>query len=223
MPKISQAHRDARRRHILDAAVRCFSRDGFHATTTADIVRESGVSQGTLYLYFANKDDMVVALADDRHQAEAFLNALAEREQDPVRGLLLLIELHGKGLIDPDRVEMRRVGVQGWGEALRNPRIQASIAEGVTTVREAIVHLIERGRRTGQIRQSVHADAVARTLIAVFHGFVLQTAWGEAIDPAACGQVIRDFIAGSLLTAAGRAAFEAAAPIAPVPPVDPMM
>jgi AcrR family transcriptional regulator len=219
MPKISQAHRDARRQQILDAAVRCFSRDGFHATTTADIVRESGVSQGTLYLYFANKDDMVVALADDRHQGEAFLNALAQREQDPVRGLLVLIELHGKGLIDPGRVAMRRVGVQGWGEALRNPRIHDSIAEGVTIVREAIVHLIERGRRTGQIRPGVNAEAVARTLIAVFHGFVLQTAWGEEMDGAACGQVIRDFIGGSLLTPAARAAFESmtAAPAEPPP------
>jgi AcrR family transcriptional regulator len=219
MPKISQAHRDARRRQILDAAIRCFSRDGFHATTTADIVRESGVSQGSLYLYFANKDDMVVALADDRHQAEAFLNALAEREQDPVRGLLLLIELHGKGLIDPTRTAARRVGVQGWGEALRNPRIHASIAEGTRFVREAIIHLIERGQRTGQIRPAVDPEAVARTLIAVFHGFVLQTAWGEAIDPAACARVIRDFVGGSLLTEAGRAAFEsmAAAPAASAP------
>src|SRR5580704_9075040 len=104
MPKITDAQRETRRQQILDAALVCFSRDGFHATTTADIVRESGVSQGTLYLYFATKDDIVVALADDRHQGEAFLNALAEREQDPVRGLLALIELHGQGLTDPRRV-----------------------------------------------------------------------------------------------------------------------
>jgi AcrR family transcriptional regulator len=221
MPKISQAHRDARRGQILDAAIRCFSRDGFHATTTADIVRESGVSQGTLYLYFATKDDIVVALADDRYQAEAFLNALAQREQDPVRGLLLLIDLHGQGLMDPSRVAMRRVGVQGWGEALRNPRIHASIAESVTIVRQAIVRLIERGRATGQIRADVDAEAVARTLIAVFQGFVLQTAWGEAMDPAACAQVIRDFIGGALLTPAARAAFEAmtASCVEPAPAV----
>src|SRR5271165_5428191 len=136
MPKISEAHREARRQQILDAAVRCFSRDGFHNTTTADIVRESGVSQGTLYLYFANKDDIVVALADDRHQAEAFVHALAHREQDPVRGLLLLIDLHGRGLTDPARLDVRRVGVQGWGEALRNPRILASIVEGLSLVSE---------------------------------------------------------------------------------------
>src|SRR5271169_5009384 len=119
MPKISETQRETRRQHIMAAALKCFSRDGFHNTTTADIVRESGVSQGTLYLYFATKDDIVVALADDRHQGEAFLNALAQSEQDPVAGLMLLVELYGKGLGDARRAEMRRVGIQGWAEALR--------------------------------------------------------------------------------------------------------
>src|ERR1700689_2931357 len=132
MPKITEAQRETRRQQILQAALTCFSRDGLHATTTADIVRESGVSQGTLYLYFATKDDIVVALADDRHQGEAFLNALAQREQDPIRGLLTLIELYGEGLSDPRRVDMRRVGIQGWGEALRNERIRASAVEGLS-------------------------------------------------------------------------------------------
>ena len=49
MPKISEARRDERRQQILDAGLRCFSRDGFHATTTADIVREAGVKAGTAF------------------------------------------------------------------------------------------------------------------------------------------------------------------------------
>src|SRR5579871_4006936 len=107
MPKITDAKRESRRQQILDAARACFSPDGFHATTTADIVRESGVSQGTLYLYFETKDDIVLALADDRHQGEAFLNALAQSEPDPVRGLLSLIELHGLGLKEQRRTDAR--------------------------------------------------------------------------------------------------------------------
>src|ERR1700743_1088781 len=138
MPKITDAQRETRRQQILDAALRCFSRDGFHATTTADIVRESGLSQGALYLYFATKEDIVVALADDRHQGEVFLNALAQSEQDPVQGLNLLVELYGKTLSDPRRLDMRRVGIQGWAEALRNPRIHESVVEGFSTVRAAI-------------------------------------------------------------------------------------
>lgn len=208
MPKISEAQRETRRQQILDAALRCFSRDGFHNTTTADIVRESGVSQGTLYLYFATKDDIIVALADDRHQREAFLTALAHREQDPLRGLISFIELHGKGLTDPGRLDGRRVGVQGWAEALRSPRIHQSVVEGLASVREAIVRLVERGQHTGQIRPEIDPDAVARTLVAVFQGLVLQVVWGETVDLPACGRIISDMI-GALLTPQGRTSFNA--------------
>jgi AcrR family transcriptional regulator len=216
MPKISEARKETRRQQILDAALICFSRDGFHTTTTADIVRESGVSQGTLYLYFATKEDIVVALADERHQGEAMINALAQGEQDPIRGLLALIELYGEGLTDPRRIDMRRVGIQGWGEALRNERIRTSAVEGLATVRAAIARLIERGQHTGQIRVEIDAIAVSRTLVATFQGLVLQIAWGEALDLRACGQVVLGLIRDSLLTPEGRASFEAALATSPV-------
>jgi AcrR family transcriptional regulator len=202
MPKISEAKRETRRQEILDAALRCFSRDGFHNTTTADIVRESGVSQGTLYLYFATKEDIVVALADERHQGEAMINALAQGEEDPIRGLLALIELYGEGLTDPHRIAMRRVGIQGWGEALRNERIRKSAVEGLATVRQAIERLIERGQRTGQIRAEVGPEAT-------FQGLVLQVAWGEAVDLRACGEVVLGLIRAQLTTE-GLTSFEAA-------------
>jgi len=203
MPKITDLQRETRRQQILDAALRCFSRDGFHATTTADIVRESGVSQGTLYLYFATKDDIVVALADDRHHSEAFLNALAQSEPDPVEGLFLLIELYGKGLTEPKRADMRRVGIQGWGEALRNPRIHASVvAEGLTPVRKAIAGLVRRGQASGQIRAGADPDSLARILIATCHGLVLQVSWGESLDFSAVGALLRDMIRGALINPA---------------------
>jgi AcrR family transcriptional regulator len=198
MPKITDAQKETRRQQILDAALRCFSRDGFHTTTTADIVRESGVSQGTLYLYFATKEDIVVALADDRHQGEAFLNALADSEPDPVQGLLLMIELYGRSLPDPRRLDARRVGIQGWAEALRNPRIRASVVGGLTPVREAMARLVEKGQQAGQIRADLDADALARILISIFEGLVLQTAWGEQVDFTAIGVVMRHMLRGAL-------------------------
>ena len=198
MPKITDAQKETRRQQILDAALRCFSRDGFHGTTTADIVRESGVSQGTLYLYFATKEDIVVALADDRHQGEAFLSALAHSEPDPVQGLMLMIELYGKSLTDERRLDQRRVGIQGWAEALRNPRIHASVVEGLSPVREALARLIDKGRQSGQIRPDVDPDAVARVLMAVFQGLILQTTWGEPVNLTATGQVMRNMLRGAL-------------------------
>jgi AcrR family transcriptional regulator len=206
MPKITEAQRETRRQQILDAALRCFSRDGFHNTTTADIVRESGVSQGTLYLYFATKDEIIVALADDRHQGEAFLSAMAQSEQDPIEGLALLLELHGQGLDDPRRADLRRVGIQGWAEALRNPTILASVSEGSSLVRKEIVRLIARGRRTGRIRPEIEPEAVARMLIALFRGLTLEVSLGEDKGLANVGPLVEDFIRSTLLTDAARAA-----------------
>jgi AcrR family transcriptional regulator len=48
MPKVSQKYLDARRSEILDAAIVCFSRDGFHRATMQDIVRQSGLMQCVL-------------------------------------------------------------------------------------------------------------------------------------------------------------------------------
>jgi AcrR family transcriptional regulator len=200
MPKITEAQRESRRQQILEAARRCFSRDGFHATTTAAIVRESGVSQGTLYLYFATKEDVIVALADDRRQGEAFINALAQSEADPAQGLALLIELYGRSLADANRDELRRVGVQGWGEALRNDKIRASVTQGHAAVRQEIVRLVQRGQTCGRFRADADPEALARTLIAVFQGLMLHTVLGETFDLAAIRRLLRDMIRGALLT-----------------------
>ena len=200
MPKISEAQRESRRQQILDAALRCFAREGFHNTTTADIVRESGVSQGALYLYFATKDDIIIALADDRHQGEALVNALVQSEQNPMEGLALLMELHGRSLTDPQRLDRRRVGIQGWAEALRNPTIRASVVGGADAVRREIINLIERGQAGGQFRKDVSPDAFARVLIATFQGLALQVAWDETLEFEAIGRLIRDMIRGALFT-----------------------
>ena len=206
MPKISDLQRESRRLQILDAARRCFSRNGFHNTTTADIVRESGVSQGTLYLYFATKDDLILALSDDRHQAEAFVSALAKSEQDPIEGLAVLLELHGESLVDRQRLDARRVGVQGWGEALRNPVVHASVIGNIASVRREIAGLIARGQAAGQIRAEVDPLAAARVLIAIFQGLTLLAALEGDADLAGVGPLIREMIRRTLFTEAALAA-----------------
>ena len=206
MPKITELQRESRRQQILEAARRCFSREGFHNTTTADIVRESGVSQGTLYLYFATKDDIILALADDRHQAEAYVGALAQSEQDPIEGLTLLLELHGESLVDPQRADARRVGVQGWAEALRNPVVHDNITQNIASVRQEIARLLARGQAAGQIRAELDPEAAARMLIAIFQGLSLSAALNDDAELTGLGPVIGDMIRNTLFTPAALAA-----------------
>jgi AcrR family transcriptional regulator len=55
MPKVTEAHLEARRQQILDAALACFSRRGFHQSTMQDICQEAELSPGAVYRYFRSK------------------------------------------------------------------------------------------------------------------------------------------------------------------------
>src|ERR1700743_1033508 len=178
MPKISQAKRDARQQQILDAALFCFAKNGFHQTGMADIVRRSGLSHGAVYLYFQAKDDLIEALAVDRHRQEALRNAVAQHGDDPLGALRALVRAYAEALTEPGGEAMRRVGVNGWAEALRNARVRKGVGEGIEVPRSIIAGLIERGQRGGQLARELSADALARTLVATFQGFVLPAGWG---------------------------------------------
>lgn len=196
MPKISQTKRDARQRQILDAALACFSENGFHQTGMADIVRRSGLSHGAVYVYFQSKDDLIEALAVDRHRQEAMLSAAASHAEDPVEGLRALVRVYAHWLTDPQAEQARRVGINGWAEALRNERVRAGAIEGIDAPRLLITTLVERAQSEGQLSADLSADAVARSLVALFQGFLLQAVWKQPIDIAACLAVIDRMLGG---------------------------
>lgn len=64
--RVSSDDRAAKRERILDAAERVFAHRGFFAAKVADIAREAGVADGTIYLYFKSKDDLLISLFESR-------------------------------------------------------------------------------------------------------------------------------------------------------------
>ena len=200
MPKIGPTRREARRQQVLKAALACFSENGFHQTGMADIVLRSGMSRGAVYGYFLSKDDIIEALADDRREIEATLNAAARQSEDPLLALRALTRAYARSLIEPAGALRRRVGVHGWAEALRNERVRARVVEGIDIPRGLIASLVEKAQAAGALSGDVTADAVARTFIAIFQGFVLQLAWGEAVDLDACVAVVERMLTGPNLS-----------------------
>ena len=64
MPRVSAAHEQEVRDRILDAASRVFAEKGYHSSTIADVVRESGLSVGAIYTYFSGKDELIRLTCD---------------------------------------------------------------------------------------------------------------------------------------------------------------
>jgi AcrR family transcriptional regulator len=183
MVKLTEQHRLARRRQITEAAITCFARDGFHRTSMADIVRESGLSPGAIYHYFDSKDDVIEAIAVDRHDREAELNRGALAESDPLCALNSLIRGYAAWMSDPTEKVRRRVGVQVWAEALRNPKVHELVLRGTDAALGAVAALLARIQADGHLDPEVDTRSLARVFVALFQGFILQMSWDDDADP----------------------------------------
>jgi AcrR family transcriptional regulator len=172
MPKVSEEHLAARRRQILDAAAACFARDGFHRTSMQDIVRESGISAGLVYRYFAGKDDMIAAIVTEWHDQRQIFSSGTVGE----RAAAYLDYLRSVG--DEQNAPRLRLGVQIWAEAVRNPRIRDLSRRNVDDPRAAVASVL----KDLPLPPGADPDALARVLIAIYQGLLVQTTWDETLD-----------------------------------------
>ena len=177
MPKVSQSYLDARRAQILDAAIVCFSRQGFHRATMQHIVKQSQLSPGAIYNYFASKEEIVEAIARDRHDRERKIMMEARKKGTVSAALSHLRDAFLGELNNPMERLRRRVSSQMWTEAQRNPRILRTVRRGLNGPRKVLRDILADAQRRGEISRKADPDATARFLIAAFHGLVLQVEW----------------------------------------------
>jgi AcrR family transcriptional regulator len=203
MPKVSEEHLDARRKQIVDAAVACFARDGFHRATMQDICREAGLSPGAIYRYFSSKDELVEAIADERHAREAEFAAGARDIGEGTEALRALGRVFFGSLADPDERRRRRLVVQIWAEALVNPGLHRLVMRGIELPLTVIPQLVREAQQKGELDESLDPDALARVMLAMFQGFILQQAWDEHTDVASFLEAAEAFV-DALMTAGVR-------------------
>uniref|UniRef100_A0AAU3H4C4 TetR/AcrR family transcriptional regulator n=1 Tax=Streptomyces sp. NBC_01401 TaxID=2903854 RepID=A0AAU3H4C4_9ACTN len=187
MARVSQEHLDARRRQILAGAARCFARKGFHGTSMQDVLKEVGLSAGAVYRYFAGKDDLIAAIADEAFGSirRAFEEA-AELTPPPTPDRLLGGVL--RGVFDRQVYGMERrvfagLILQVWAETMGNEQLAKTLHDGYTGMRAAWGKLVDAYRAAGLMRADVPSDDVARTLIAVAQGFIAQEALFGGVQP----------------------------------------
>jgi TetR/AcrR family transcriptional regulator, repressor for uid operon len=181
MPKVSPQHLEARRQQILDAALTCFDRAGFHGASMQDIFHESGLSTGAVYRYFDSKEAIIEALAEERHAKEAALIDQAMRIDDPRAALHRLADLYFVWLTDPDEQRRRRLGLQIWAEAVHNDRLRAAVQRGADQ-RLLLTGLLQRAQRRQTLNPDIDPEAMTRVYLALVQGFLIQQAWQPEVD-----------------------------------------
>jgi AcrR family transcriptional regulator len=175
MPKVSEQHRLDRRDEIVDAALRCFRRKGFQASSMAEIIAESGLSAGAIYGYFAGKSDIVLAAATKIVGAR-----IVDLEQlgqlDPMPTPPAMIRRLLEGLLTA--MDSPAVLVQVWGEAATDRALLALCTDIFDRLQEALTAYLTRWQQSAHGLSEAKARRVATNQAPLFlgavQGFVLQ-------------------------------------------------
>ena len=199
MPRVTEAHLTARRDQILDAATERFAANGFQATGMADVIAATGLSAGAVYRYFRSKDELIEAIVDRvlgraAQRFETFLDE--EPDPEPARAVATAVDListvAGSGPVD-----MTRVAVQAWAEALRNPAVGTVARTAYGTMRGYFVEVARRAQRSGRLPAGADPDMLGAALFSLLLGFLLQRLLLGDVAPEAYVAVVAALLPGS--------------------------
>ena len=164
---------------LLTAALRVFARRGYRQAGVDEIAAEAGYSKGALYWHFSGKEDLLLAL-------------LEERVDTPMRQMVTLLESappERDMSVEAGREFARRLSSQRdavllereyWSLAIRDPELRAHYTERQAELRGALARAIEaRGRHLGTPVIPMPADDVARIVMSIFGGLTVD----ELVEP----------------------------------------
>ncbi|HTH52283.1 MAG TPA: TetR/AcrR family transcriptional regulator [Pyrinomonadaceae bacterium] len=165
MPKNSQASAPVaaadKRELILRAATRVFARSGYFNSKVADIAAEAGIADGTVYLYFKSKDEILHSIFD-RAMAEFIAEGRRELENvdGPVARLRRIAELHLERLgADRELAIVFQVELRG-----STKHMQEFTAAGFAEYLDIIRETIDAGQKSGAFRHDVKSVIAAKVL-----------------------------------------------------------
>jgi AcrR family transcriptional regulator len=197
-PLTRDRRREMTRRHLLDAAAVVFARDGFHGASLDDVAATAGFTKGAVYSNFKGKDDLFVAVFEDR---------LTNEEQEMQR---VLQESVGSTELNAHLPRVRGVIEGTWDDewtalylefvlyARRNPASQEKLVASARRHREVTIGMLERSYASVGAFPDLPLPVLATISMALFEGLSI----GRLVDPpAVTREVVTDaltFLYGAL-------------------------
>ncbi len=166
--------------HILDAAVICFAKKGFHSTTTAEICREAGMSPGHVFHYFSSKQEIIEAIAENDRIIFADIFAENVNEEKVVDSIVAIIRAVVK-YITVYHVSAR-LCIEINAEATRNPEIMKIFLENEKLNKQALTDLITIGIKNGEIAKDLQPSIITDWLFILTNGILCYSVTDQSFD-----------------------------------------
>ena len=176
MPRLSPATKVERRQQLIDAAWRCLADRGFGSLTVDDVCSEAGVSKGAFYVYFEQKQDLLLALLDDEAaEMDDVMQTLQHSRSSSVERLRRFARAMLEQGDDAARLQIR---ADLWAEMSSSAAVRERWIAVVGARREALKRWIEEGVSSGEL-SPIPANAFAAILLALGDGLLLHA----GLDP----------------------------------------
>jgi TetR/AcrR family fatty acid metabolism transcriptional regulator len=186
-----------KRERIIDAALRVFASKGFFGAKVADVAQEAGVADGTIYLYFKSKDDLLISLFEQQMSVVVReLNTALAGAKDPVDKLRRFIRAYVR-LVQENRhgtevitIELRQSAkfMKEYG----NPRFAEFL--------KLLASVIDEGQKQGTLRADIPAPVAARALFGALDELALWwvSGKGEKLDISKVADWVGDLVLNGL-------------------------
>jgi TetR/AcrR family fatty acid metabolism transcriptional regulator len=207
---LARQRQDGKHQKILEAAVKVFAQKGFFNAKVSEIAKEARVADGTIYLYFKNKDDILIHLFEE--EMEKIIRGMRERlraSADPVEKLKIFIRTH-LGLVEsnPAMAEVIQVELRQSNKFMKdydNRRFHEYL--------NILAEIVREGQQKGLIRQNILPSVAKRVIFGALDE--MSTYWVfskrrskvlEEVAAQVCEILIRGLAEGSSSMAAEAAA-----------------
>jgi AcrR family transcriptional regulator len=180
MPKLKPETSDARKEHILQAALTCFAREGFHRTSVDAIVEAASLSKGSLYTYYSSKTDLYLALLGKLLSDTGLIGALNAHSGSSRQRLDAAMRSMLSFTATPHYLRYAALLMDAWNLSLVEPQVRRKLAANYSELRASFTTLIQSGVDLGEFNPT-DAPGLANVFIAIFDGLMVQF----MLDPAA--------------------------------------
>lgn len=157
---------------IIDAAVKVIATYGYHGAKVSQIAKEAGVADGTIYLYFKNKDDVLISMFHVK--ISRFVDSVREKLstiERPEEKLRELVRMHFSFLTtDPHMAIVTQIELR---QSDRSARVE--IGKVVKTYLDMVDQLIEQGIETGVFRKGMDVRLARKMIFGTIDE--MATAW----------------------------------------------
>ncbi len=166
-----------KRERILDAAERIFAQHGFFAARVSEIAKEAGVADGTIYLYFKNKDDLLISLFESRmERVNELLAGVIARHTKPRDKLLAFIKAY-LGLVkdQPAAAEVLTVELRQSAKFMKGQPTNPKFAE----LLRLLGGIVAEGQAAGVFGDAIPAPVAARMIFGLLDEMALAWLLGD--------------------------------------------